>query len=242
MVDIPLRGKVRDPQRHAFAVRASKWFVAGLIGCSFVIGLAGTRDPIEVLAVTGFLSVTLCVLPILFAWYMLGEYSHPLTTVYILRASADDLVLHDAGGAAVGSLRAGQIQVSRTNAEVWRNAGTKYAQSNLSAVVQVRSPGGTFFIFPDATVAPERRLRDDPDDDLLRAPPGRVLPGRAPRGGPAARVSPAGWRARRARAPGEGLRGRCTRARARSRCSCSAGCRRSHRPSSGPSSRSSRRR
>lgn len=154
MVDIPLRGKVRDPQRHAFAVRASKWFVAGLIGCSFVIGLAGTRDPIEVLAVTGFLSVTLCVLPILFAWYMLGEYSHPLTTVYILRASADDLVLHDAGGAAVGSLRAGQIQVSRTNAEVWRNAGTKYAQSNLSAVVQVRSPGGTFFIFPDATVAP----------------------------------------------------------------------------------------
>lgn len=154
MVDIPLRGKVRDPQRHAFAVRATKLFVGGLLGGSFVLGLAINGDPIEAVTVMGFLSLTLAVLPILFAWYMLGEYSHPLTTVYLLRASADDLVLHDAGGVALGSLKAGQLRLSRTNAEVWRDVGTKYRQSNLSAVVQVHSPGGSFFIIPDATVAP----------------------------------------------------------------------------------------
>lgn len=42
----------------------------------------------------------------------------------------------------------------KTNAEVWRDVGTKYRQSNLSAVVQVHAPGGSFFIIPDTTVAP----------------------------------------------------------------------------------------
>ncbi len=44
MVDIPLRGKVRDPQRHAFAVWATKLFVGGLLGGSFVLGLAINGD------------------------------------------------------------------------------------------------------------------------------------------------------------------------------------------------------
>lgn len=59
VVDIPLRGKVKDPQRHAYAVRASKLFVAGLLGGSLVLGLFITRDPFEAIAVMGFLSVTL---------------------------------------------------------------------------------------------------------------------------------------------------------------------------------------
>jgi hypothetical protein len=170
VVDIPLRGKVKDPQRHAYAVRASQLFVAGLLASTFLLGLYATRDPIEAIAMMGFLSVTMCVLPILFVVYMLGDYSHPLRTVYVLRAGPDDLVLHDAGGAVVGSLKAGQIQLARTNAEVWRNAGTKYARSNLSAVVQVHHAGGSFFIIPDTIVAPNADCATTPTTTCYEVP------------------------------------------------------------------------
>ncbi|MBL9100623.1 MAG: hypothetical protein JNL82_06685 [Myxococcales bacterium] len=90
--------------------------------------------------------------------------------MYVLRAGPDDLVLHDAGGAVVGSLKAGQIQLARTNAEVWRNAGTKYARSNLSAVVQVHHAGGSFFIIPDTIVAPNADCATTPTTTCYEVP------------------------------------------------------------------------
>lgn len=171
MVDIPLRGKVKDPKRHAFAVRASKIVVYGLLGTSFAGGLVITRGNIaEALGVAAFLSAVLAVMPILFAWYMLGDYSHPLTLVYKLRASADDVVLHDASGAAIGSLKAGQLQLSKTNAEVWRDVGTKRAHSNLSAVVQVQVQALQFLIVPDTTVAPNAECATTPMTTLYTIP------------------------------------------------------------------------
>lgn len=154
MVEIPLRGKVKDPQRHAYAVRASKRFVAGLLGVTFVLGLYSFGNLVEALAVMGFLSVTLSALPIVFIWYMLGDYSHPLTTVYTLRLDADDVVLRDPAGIELGSLRGGQFTLVKTNAEIWKNRGTKHAQSTLSAVLQAQGPAGPFFILPDVAVAP----------------------------------------------------------------------------------------
>ncbi len=153
MTEVSLQGKVKDPKRHAVAVRASKWCIIGLLSVSYALGLVITRDPIAATEVMLFLCLTLSVIPILFMWYMLGAYSHPLTTVYALRIEADDLILRDSTGGE-RSLRGGHFGLTKTNGEIWKNVGTKHAHSTLSAVLQAQGPSGPFFIVPDVPIAP----------------------------------------------------------------------------------------